>query len=120
MITNSDYRSHSAPLFKKCNLLNVYDMFELELCSFMYKHFTDQLPKVFHSYFMKQNHLHNYNTRKGGDYKVPKTKTTFANKSIRNSGPKFWNTIKRDSVKNSKSIKIFRSQIKNILISKYE
>ena len=36
IISNSHYRSHSAPLFQKHNILNVYDSYKLELGVFMY------------------------------------------------------------------------------------
>ena len=44
-ISNSHYRSHSAPLFQSLNILNVYDTYKLEVGVFMFRHFTNQLPK---------------------------------------------------------------------------
>ena len=120
IISNSHYLSHSAPLFKEYNLLNVYDTYELELTSFMYKHFTGQLPGVFNDYFTKHIDIkcHRYSTRKTEDYKVCRSKTEFANKTMRNIGPKKWNSI-HENIKTSKSIKTFRSNIKENLMSNY-
>ena len=36
VISNSHYRCHTAPLFAKCNILTVTDMYSLELGVFMY------------------------------------------------------------------------------------
>ena len=49
-ITNSQYRSHTGPLFAKSNLLNVTDMYTLELGVFMYKYSINDLPLAFKEY----------------------------------------------------------------------
>ena len=54
IMSSSHYLSHSAPLFKKYNLLNVYDTYVLEVCTFMYKEFNNELPDIFHKYFNQQ------------------------------------------------------------------
>lgn len=84
----------------------------------MYRHFNSQLPEAFTGYFAKQNSYHNYHTRNPENYNVTKTKTKFACKSVRNSGPTRWNSLQK-SVKHSKTITIFRSQIKKSFILKY-
>jgi hypothetical protein len=117
-ISNSDYLSHSAPLFKRFNILNVHDTFKLELATFMYKHFDHQLPNAFNNYFTKHRDVHMYNTRNADDYNINQTKTNFAHKTIRTSGPIEWNKIDKN-VKESKTIKQFRTQIKRNLISHY-
>ena len=45
-ITLSDFRDHSAPLFKDLKLIRVTDIYVLNLGIFMYKHFMDILPKT--------------------------------------------------------------------------
>ena len=109
VISGSNYRSHSAPLFKKYNQLNVYDIYNLELCTMMYKHFHDQLPTVFNSFFSKRNTV--YQTRNVDNYVPTKVKTKFALKSVRNTGPTQWNLISREN-KNANTVKIFRKRLK--------
>ena len=118
IISNSNYLSHSAPIFKNYNLLNVSDSYELELSTFMYKHFTNQLPEVFNNYFVKNSKENMYCTRNIEDYKTCQTKTMFAHKAMRNAGPKIWNSIDVN-VKSAKSVRQFRSQIKGNIISTY-
>ena len=43
IISLEHYRSHTGPLFKKNNVLNIFDTFKLELGLFMYKHQTNLL-----------------------------------------------------------------------------
>ena len=52
-ISNSHYRSHSAPLFQCLNILNVYDTYNLEVGVFMLRHFTNQLSNGFRDSFSK-------------------------------------------------------------------
>ena len=117
IISNSNYLSHSAPLFKKYKILNVYDTYDLEVCTFMYKHFNKHLPVVFDDYFNQIN-FHRYPKRNSEDYRLCLRRTEFANNTMRASGPKKWNSIDKNTRK-AKSIKHFRSQIKQHLISKY-
>ncbi len=63
ILPNSKYLSHSASLFKQYNLLNVCDTYYRELCTFMYKHFTNQLPEIFRNYFCTHYEIHNYPPR---------------------------------------------------------
>ena len=46
-ISLEHYRSHTGPLFKKHNVLNVFDSFKLGLGVFMYKHQTKLLRQTF-------------------------------------------------------------------------
>ena len=118
IISNSPYLCHSAPIFKNYNVLNVYDTYNLELSTFMYKHFYDQLPKAFNNYFIRQPTDHRYHTRNTNDYKICLTKTKFVSKTMRFAGPRNWNTINKDT-KMAKSVKHFRSQMKANLINTY-
>ena len=44
-------RHSSIPLFRDVRILNVYNMYNLELGVFMYKYSTDDLPTIFSGYF---------------------------------------------------------------------
>ena len=84
----------------------------------MYKHFTNQLPQVFQNYFCTHNEIHNHYTRKKDSYKIPKIKTEFSYKTVKIMGPVKWNTLEKD-VKSSKSVKMFRKELKYTFISNY-
>lgn len=118
MISKSHFLSHSAPIFKEYNLLNVYDTYELDMGTFMYKYFTNQLPKIFNNYFVENNNQRRYHTRNTEYYKICKTRTQFANKTMRSAGPRNWN-MTDENIKSASSVKHFRSQIKTNLIMKY-
>lgn len=118
-ISNSHYRSHTGPLFSRFNILNVFDTFRLELGVFMYKYNTNKLPICFDGYFVKRTDIHDYHTRNANDYCLTKNRKVFSDQSVRTFGPILWNSL-HQNMKLSKSIKHFRNQFKNQLISTYE
>ena len=117
-ISNSHYRSHTQPSFAKHNILKVNDMYSLELDVFMYKYSTNDLPGIFNGYFTKRSDIHGYQTRHVNDLNLIKNKKHFSDHSVRTSGPIVWNNLE-DKIKSVKSVKQFRNQYKQNLISNY-
>ena len=76
-ISLEHYTIHIGPLFKKHNVLNIFDSFKLELGVFMYKYQTNLLPQTFSNYFIKHNQIRKYSTRNAEDYNVHKEKNVF-------------------------------------------
>ena len=120
-VSNSHYRSHTGPIFAKYNVLTVTDMHILELGTFMYRNSVNELPSSFNNYFTKRSEVHNYLTRHGNYLNLTKNKKTFSDHSVRttSTGPRLWNALE-NSIRASKSIKHFRNQMKQKLISSYE
>ena len=118
-ITNSHYRSHTAPLFLKTNLLNVTDMYTLELGVFMYRFSINDLPLSFKYYFKKRSDIHKYQTRHTNDLQLTNNKKTFSDQCIRTNGPVLWNSLP-EKIRKSKTVKHFRIQFKRHLIQAYE
>ena len=117
-VSNSHYRSHTAPLFAKHNILTVDDMYTIELGVFMYKYSINDLPQSFNTYFVKRSEIHDYQTRHVDNLNLTKNKRTFSDRSVRSSGPVLWNSLDK-SLKSSNSTKHFRNQFKQQLISEY-
>lgn len=118
VISNSHYRSHTKPIFAKYDLLNVEDIYYLELGVIMFKHSINELPNAFHNYFSKRSDIHEYLTRHIDDLNLTNNKKVFSDQSIRSGGPIFWNPLEKN-LKCSKSTKYFRTKLKQKLISKY-
>ena len=118
-ISLEHYRSHTGPLFKKYNVLNVFDTFKLELGVFMYKHQTNSLPQTFSDYFIKHSQVHNYLTRNAQDYSIYKAKKVFADRATRTTGPTLWNSLD-SKLKYCKTAKHFRNEFKSSLVNNYD
>jgi hypothetical protein len=94
-------------------------MYTLELGVFMYKYSIDDLPSSFNGYFTKRCDIHSYQTRHKNDFNLTKNRKTFCDHAIRTSGPILWNSLDKE-FKTSKSVKHFRKQFKQQMISKYD
>ena len=90
-ICKTSFRHSSIPLFRDLHILNVYNMYNLELGVFMYKYSIDDLPTIFKDYFTKRSQIHNRDTRNMTNYNLRKHRTNFASKGVKTSGPGFWN-----------------------------
>ena len=63
IITFSEYRSHTSPLFKRLNLLKLIDIVYLDTSFFMYQFNNGNLPNNFNDCFTSVNTRHQYGTR---------------------------------------------------------
>ena len=94
-------------------------MYLLELGVFMFRYSKSELPTVFNDYFTKRSDIHCYQTRHVNDLNLTYNKKAFSDHSIRTSGPILWNSLEKTQ-RTSKSIKHFRNQLKQKLISNYK
>lgn len=118
IISNSYYRAETHPLLLRFNTLNVFDMYKLELGSFMFKYTNNLLPPVFNHAFTKHSQVHSYNTRYKDNLTIPKVRKGFSNKNVYYSGPLLWNNI-NPLIKYSTNVRSFRVAYKNYLLSHY-
>ena len=63
LITKSSYRAHTAPLFKRMNILNVNSIYIMQLGQFMFQCKHNNLPPVFDDLFILNSSIHSYATR---------------------------------------------------------
>ena len=77
----------SAPLFKKLNILNIYDLNKLRLAIFSYKIYNSMLPAVMNSHFMRVSDVHNHSTRQMNDLYLPKPRTNYRKFSVAYQAP---------------------------------
>ena len=64
IITGSSYLAHTAPLFAQKRILNIYDLYKLQVLIFMYKEKHNMLPECCSSYIKITSKTHRY------DYEV--------------------------------------------------
>ena len=63
IISFSEPKSHSEPLFKSLSLLKLNDVIELQILSFVYQRSHRLLPHCFSEYFKFTSSVHSYSTR---------------------------------------------------------
>ena len=55
IMTFSEYKSHSSPLFQKLKILKVSDLIYLYTALFMYDYYSNRLPLIFDNFFKSFN-----------------------------------------------------------------
>ena len=122
IITFSDYRAHTSPLFiKMLNLLKLLDIVKLHTGIFMLCFCNGLLPVDFDHFFSEIKCIHAHYTRLASKvitYALPLPRTNYGIFNIRFSGPKVWNSIE-ESLK-ILNVKKFRKNFKNQMISHYD
>ena len=106
-------------LYNKSKILQINDLFKLELAKFMYKYNSNTLPNYFRPLFTPINTVHRYQTRaSNSNYFVPQKKSSFGMCSLSYLGTKNWHEIPT-TIKDKTSLNSFTNSYKNFLLEKY-
>ena len=92
-ITNSDYRTHSAPLFSRLGILDIFQINTFQIAKFMYCYHYSLLPPSFFNLFRTNSQIHSYSTRTANNYHVHQCRTNLKKFTILYQGPKIWNSL---------------------------
>ena len=58
IITFSEYKAHSSPLFYRLEILKLFDLIYLDNALFVYDYYTNKLPATFHDFFKSIYEVH--------------------------------------------------------------
>ena len=119
IITNSNFLSHTQPIFYRLKTLKIQDIHTLHTGIFMYKYSQNQLPSLFRNIYNLNSNIHTYPTRRSSDYHLENPKIILAQKSIRHNGPDIWNTLPTH-LRQCSSLFSFKALFKKELLSKYQ
>ena len=109
-ITKSEFLAHSKPLFKKCNVLNIFDINKLYLATKYFKNPAKYAAPL------EINHEHN--TRNQHLLRPARCTTTLMMNSFLSQGPTIYNEIP-DEIKQSGSVHLFKKNLKKHFFSTY-
>ena len=86
---------------------------------FIYQLNADDIPPVIASLFVRNSTVHVYPTRQSNLFHLPLRRTSFAQRNITFSGPKYWNGLHIE-IKQSPSLHVFSRKLKYHLLKDYE
>ena len=89
-ITNSDYKAHSASLFSKLGILEIYQINTFQIAKFMYCCHNNLLPRLFFNLFFTNSQIHGYSTRTANNYRVHHRRTNLKKFTILYHCPNIW------------------------------
>ena len=103
IISFSEPKSHSEPLFKSLNLLKLNDVLELQFLPFVYQWSHRLLPPCFSEYFRFTSFVDSYSTRQSCNrnlYVTSVSTTQYGLRSLKFTGPGLWNTLPTSLIRN--------------------
>ena len=116
IITKSDFRSSTNPLFTKLKVLPIHDLIKLNTLLFMFKLQNENFPSIPGINFINNHIIHSYSTRQRNDIHLPRNRTTTAIKSFYTVGIKEWNALDTN-IKTSSTLSRFKCLLKQALIN---
>jgi len=109
------------PLYYKLNLLQLHDVYKLELSKFMFLFQHSLLPLNFTHYFDKVKSVHSYGTRMASNFKlyIPRYNTATGQKTLMFSGAKTWNDLPIN-ITQCNTVRVFQKLLKNFFLKNYQ
>ena len=118
IVAHAPFLAHTQPLFASLKILRLNEMYMYQSAIFMYLCQHLLLPSSLLELYSLNNHFHNYNTRSANNYHLPKSHTSFFQRSIIYNGPQLWNSLPR-AIRDSMSVNVFKHRYKSFLLNSY-
>ena len=115
IVFNKDKLTHSKPIFKNLNVLNVYQINIQQHLNFMHKFINNQIPSVFSDFIKRPNHKYPTNFSQSRFY-LKRYSLNSTKYSISIRGPKLWNDVINKEEKDIQSYSLFQKKIRSKLI----
>ena len=91
-LTKFDFRAHTAPLFTKLKILDIFKPNTFHSAKFMFHYHHKLLPSCFLDLFKFNSYLHSYNTRIASQYRPHSCRINIKQFTALHQGPKTWNS----------------------------
>ena len=114
--------THTPPLFYKLGILNIFDIFKLQVSKFVYESINNIGPSGNIIRYRNVYEMHNHYTRHvtlGNFYNSYARTKTYGLRSLKYEGSKLWSTIPMQ-IRNSSTIKLYNKHFKKYLINSYQ
>ena len=117
LITFSKYDAPSNPLFIKLKILNIYNIYLLQLSEFMYKKQNNYLTCHMSLKFEMNCDIHDHDTRQAKDLHMIFSRTKTRQLTIQTQGILLWNSLPKTII-NAPSLATFKRKMKLHLLLK--
>ena len=105
-------------LFQRLYILNVYNIYKLQLAIFMFKIINNLVPHTASFNFKASSTIHKHFTRYRENLHISYCRTSCRVSTVNIQGPKLWNYILNNhhELATLKSLNVFKSKFKKLLI----
>ena len=115
-ITFSKWDAHTSPIFKKLRILKLHEINTFQTCCFVFKSLHNLLPVKFHKLFLRNQDIHDHDTRKKQNIHVISHRINVRAQSIRIHGQKVWNALPIN-IRDSPTFPIFKNHCKKYILN---
>ena len=115
IVFNQEKLTHSRPLLRSLNALNVYQINLYQHLNFMHKVSNNVAPLIFNDMFKKPSHKYPTNFSHN-NFSLKKCSLNSTKYSISFRGPKLWNEFLNTDEKQISSFNLFSRKIKSKLL----
>ena len=105
-------RKHTAPLFAKLGILDIFQVSGLQIAKFMFYYHKQLLPPMFLSLFCTSSQIHSYEARPAKSYRPHHFRTNLKQFTILYQGPKIWSSLSV-SITGSTSFPTFKKKMRS-------
>ena len=113
LVNNSHFLEHTAPIFSSLKILTLYQVFNNNCLIFIYKCIKDHKFPNFSSRIIRNNDVHEHNTRNSEHYRLPKGRLKIFRDAYLVQGVTLWNSL-NTSLMNCNNLINFKTNIKRI------
>ncbi len=118
IINRKSHYHHTEPLFKKSEVLNVYDQYKYSVLTFMYQLKNDKLPSSFDTFSFFIPDQFRPQTRQYKLANCSKFRTTYSSKLPTHAFPRMWNNLDI-KLRECPSINIFKKDLRTSFLCVY-
>ena len=86
IITNSNFKEHTGPLFKELLISPLDDINNEAIALFMFRYFNNNLPSSFNDFFCLNKDVHQYNTRSSSNVHKIQARANHQKHSVKYKG----------------------------------
>ena len=110
-------RSHSKPLFKELNIMNIENIGKFQIARFMYHIYNHNALDIFISMFTRNKEIHTHETRQSDHFHIPLTRKEIGKANIRYKGAIIWNDIMKSSIRVNESEYVFIKDLRYMILN---
>ena len=117
---NLGVREHTQSFFRERGILNIFDLYNYNVCMFMFRYHHCQLPNIFDGIFETQDSVHHYVFRSATRqlYVTKYCRTNLRQNTFIHNGPRLWNALViTHDLDTCLSKNVFKCKLKNILMN---
>ena len=117
-ICSLEYNAHTINHFRENKILKLDDIYKVNLCAALFSHLAEPHTYPMASRFIRNSHVHNYNTRNRDDFNIPRYYRTTSQSCFLYQASVKWNDVPVN-IKNSHTAGSFRRKYKNFILRSY-